>query len=495
MGKLGILACCVLLSACSGDSDDGPGPGPDIVAESTIVLTRANGVSGRQTVNVAIPMPAGLVTDERNVRITRGGAEIPAARRGLARYSDGSWRSIQVQFAADDSVTAVDFAAGVAGAAGGTMQPVSELVGDDGLPRVWATLSAAWLAQSGVVGPIVPRASIAGTPLDAWGGICDYTRWDTNAFISGSGSRDVWLFDRVTAMQRGYAFAGDMSAQRSAYREAELYRAGLTINSNGVATGLAVPDANDDLKYHYSQGMAIHYLLTGDDRFREGAEAVARRTFEHWRDPGYSGGDDFWTERHAGFALLASEWAAIVSDDAAATFAAASDTQVDAYLDMQERYPVGYTDREARCFAHSADAHGEGYGYNGCSPWMSGILADALDGYLRRVGGTRADRVRASLVKLGRIIARDGRDSSGRPVYWMGVGVDRDEADEYDEHWGESAYVVALAWHHGGRNDSSLRSVADALVAGTREQGEAGQLRSFNWQCRSAVMTPALLAQ
>ena len=38
-----------------------------------------------------------------------------------------------------------------------------------------------------------------------------------------------------------------------------------------------------------------------------------------------------------------------------------------------------------------------------------------------------------------------------------------------------------------------LRAAADQLVTGVRDRGEVGQLRSFNWQCRSAVMTPALL--
>jgi hypothetical protein len=75
----------------------------------------------------------------------------------------------------------------------------------------------------------------------------------------------------------------------------------------------------------------------------------------------------------------------------------------------------------------------------------------------------------------------------------MGVGTTQDIVDDYDEHWGESAYVVAMAWHHAGRTDTTLRRVADQLVAGLRSRGEAGQLRSFNWQCRSAVATPFFL--
>jgi hypothetical protein len=62
---------------------------------------------------------------------------------------------------------------------------------------------------------IVPQAAITGTPLDAWGGVCDYARWDTDAFVAGSASRDVWLFDRVTAMYRGYAITGALEPLRS----------------------------------------------------------------------------------------------------------------------------------------------------------------------------------------------------------------------------------------------------------------------------------------
>jgi hypothetical protein len=210
-------------------------------------------------------------------------------------------------------------------------------------------------------------------------------------------------------------------------------------------------------------------------------------------NPNYDGGDRFWTERHAGFALLAHEWALIVTDDQAQAISARAEADVTAYLADQASYPAGYTDPNARCFAHSATAHAEGYGYDGCSPWMSAILADALDQYARRIGGAREAQVRDSLAKLGRIVARDGRDATGKPFYWMGVGTTSDEIDDYDEHWGESAYVVALAYAATGKTEPALKQAADQLIAGLAAHGEVGQTRSFNWQCRSAVMTPALL--
>ena len=72
----------------------------------------------------------------------------------------------------------------------------------------------------------------------------------------------------------------------------------------------------------------------------------------------------------------------------------------------------------------------------------------------------------------------------------MGVGSGGDEIDPYDEHWGEVAYVVAMAWHWGGRTDPSLRTAADQLVAGTKAHATSPHIRSFNWQCRSAPATP-----
>jgi hypothetical protein len=349
---------------------------------------------------------------------------------------------------------------------------------------VWALLPARFLAQSGVAGPQVAEADVAGSPLDAWRKVCDYDRHNADAFISMMSDASVWLFDRGTALYRGYVRRGTRPVLESAYRETTLYRDG--IRGTGQSTRIGVPGKAEDLKYHYTQNLALHYLLTGDDRFRESAEDVALRAAALWPDPGYAGGADFWTERHAGFALLAYVWAMIVSDDRAAELRAKADAAVAATLAVQETYPRGYTDPDARCFAHSAEAHGEGYGYFGCSPWMSAILADGLDAYAAERGGAEAARARASLVKLGRIVAKSGRDTAGKPYYWMGVGVSRNEADPYEEHWGESAYVVALAHHHQGRTDAMLRQAALDLITGLRTRGTAPHMRSFNWQCRSA---------
>jgi hypothetical protein len=499
-----VVGCALvaLLGACGSTSDPtdptDPTMDPTDPTDPTIpeefVVHLVTTATGTQRINFAVPLSAGTQSDA-NLRIVAGTTELASARRVLATYADGSARSIQVQ--ADVDVDTYQTLSIQLHTASPTLDlvPVAQTLagtGNNVAPKVFVLLPTEVLTASSIAGPVAPRSAMVGTPLDAWSQLCDYAAWDTDAFlVNAAASRDVWLFDRVTAMYRGYAITGDVVPLRSAYREATIYQAGMTI-SNGVATNIAVPGAQTDLKYYYAQGMALHYLLTGDDRFREAAEAVSAKVATMW-DPNYDGTDEFWTERHAGFALLAHEWAAIVSDDKAPAIAARADAAVTAFLAAQMAPRYGQTDNEARCFAHTATAHGEDWGGNGCSPWMSAILADALDAHARRVGGDRAVAVRAALARLGRAIVKDGRDSTGRPLYWMGVGTSADQVDEYDEHWGESAYIVALAWNATGRTDAALKTAADSLVLGVRDRGEVGQVRSFNWQCRSSVMAPALL--
>ncbi len=488
-GALLPVACGISSTTTGGEGEAPENEDPALPEAPSRFEVALEGPAGLARVSFAIPLAPGALADAADVRIVAGGRELPAARRALASYPDGTPRSVLIQVDADPAETPVlEVELGVRGAGDLAAVPVSETLvgaGSDRVPRVWALLPAEALAASGVAGPVAPRGA---TPADeAWAALCDYERWDTDAFRAASSSSDVWLYDRVTAMYRGYAITGALGPLRSAYREAGIYRAGIKI-SNGVATAIGVPGASGDLKYHYSQGLALHYLLTGDDRYREAAEAISARVASLW-NPHYDGDDGFWTERHAGFALLAHEWALRVTDDRAGQIAGRADEAVDAFLDAQRAAPGA---PDARCFAHSAAAHGEPYGTVGCSPWMSAILADALDAYATRAGGTRAAEVREALARLGRALARTGRDGSGRPYYWMAVG-GSSKVDPYDEHWGESAYVIALAWRAGGRTEEALRDAAGELIAGLRARGEVGHLRSFNWQCRGAVMTPALL--
>ena len=457
-------------------------------------LVPQGGVSGLQRVNFAVPLAPGQLADAAAVTVRHEGQELAAALRGLAKHPNGSWRSVQIQVEleiAGETDLEVELGAAPGMAAIAEVPVVDTLIDDASGPRVWALLPAPWLSASGFAGPLATEAAAEGTAGAAWTSLCDYEAWGHDVFVGMMGQADVWLYDRGTIHYRGHARRGDLGTLRSAYLETTIYRNGLS--GGGADTEIGVPGKAGDAKYYYTQNLALHYLLTGDDRFRESAEDVAEAYAGMW-DPEYDGGDGFWTERHAGFALLAYVWAMNVSDDQTPLFRGFADAAVTAYIAVQETYPIGYADAGARCFAHSDVAADEDFGFFGCSPWLSAILADGLDQYATETPGAAGQGARDSLIKLGRIVARDGLDPGGKPFYWMNVGNSDGAVDDYDEHWGESAYVVAMAYHHDGGADPELAMTAEDIIAGLAAFGSVPHMRSFNWQCRSAVATPFLLA-
>ena len=484
-----------------GDGDptgDGDGDG-DGDAQIDITLEPQPGVVGMQRINFALPLPDGAETqDPPELGVLIGGEEQPLALRGLSRWPSGAWRSVQIQLDIDVAEAALTVDLAGAPSAALDLDPVQDtLVVPDGTegPRVWTLIDPAWLSASRVFGPL----DLESNSNDPWATLCDYDDWGLDAFLAAQASADVWLYDRPTALYRGHARQGDLETLRAAYIETAIYFAGMT--GMGDQVQIPVPAKQDDLKYHYTQGLAFHYLMTGDDRFRERAEDVGERLASMWPSPGYAGGDDFWTERHAGFALLGYVWAEIVSDDQSDEFATLADEAATAYAELIANDPSGGSAPPLgeRCFTHSADAHGEGFGTWGCSPWMSAILAEGIDVWARERDGAVDLDAGDMLISLGRSIALHGLDVDGKPTYWMGFD-GPSEIDDYDEHWGESAYVLAVAmwWDqllNPGSPDALLATATDDLTLGTASYGEIGQLRSFNWQCRAAPMTHALVTE
>ncbi|MBL8922565.1 MAG: hypothetical protein JNJ54_27180 [Myxococcaceae bacterium] len=470
----------------------------------TVTLSRANGVTGTQRVNLGLPLADGIApTTPIGVRV--GGAVVATYSRSLATYPSGNTRSFQVQFDAPPTALSADLELGTTAPAL-TPAAVDSLLQDEPLgtamvrtPRVWATLPASWLVTSTVAGRLVTNASLTTMPLNAWRLRCDHVGFGSSAFAPLMGTAGSWLYDRGTALYRGYVVTGGTGPLQSAYRETDLYRQRL------LASSTTPPST--DLKYNYTQNLALHYLLTGDDRFREAAETIANRTTVS----GYTGAisPSFWTERHAGFGLLANVYAARVSDDQAASFRTRADTILTNLVAIQNT-PLSLSSAPAakmldatyRCFAHTPQAHdlSEYVNLDGapatlvCSPWMSAIVAEGLEAWADDAPAPRRTLALEAIVRLGRrLVNPDNRNvSGGRPHYLLGID-GANAPDAWDEHWGEVAYVGAMAWHYSGRTDTTLRTNTMHYVTGFAADGVIGQLRSFNWQCRAAIATPYYL--
>ncbi len=483
----------------------GTAGGAQLPSTVALTLTPASGVTGTQRVNFGLPVPDGVAA-ATPVAVRIAGSVVATYARVLATYPSGNARSFQVQFDAPAGTTTAEVALGITAPAL-PATAVDALLQDEALatntvrtPRVWVTLPAAWLVASAVAGHLVTSASLTAAPLDAWKTKCNYTTYGTAAFAAGVGTAGSWLYDRGTALYRGYASTGALGPLQAAWRETDLYRQRLLASST-------VPPSSD-LKYVYTQNLALHYLLSGDDRFREAAETLANRS----PVSGYTGAisTGFWTERHAGFGLLANVWAARVSDDQAATFRARANTIVtnliaiqDAALNLASAPANKMLGATHRCFAHTPVAHDASEYVNldsatpatlVCSPWMSAIAADGLEAYADDADATRRSAALNAIVRLGRrlVSADDRAPATGRPHYLLGLD-GANAPDDFDEHWGEVAYVGAMAWHYSGRSDAALRADVQHYVDGFSTDGDIGQLRSFNWQCRSGLATPYYL--
>ena len=81
------------------------------------------------------------------------------------------------------------------------------------------------------------------------------------------------------------------------------------------------------------------------------------------------------------------------------------------------------------------------------------------------------------------------RESTGAGM--MDVKKALDEANGDAEKAMEIIRVKGLK----GATKREGRATAEGLVAGLAEFGTVPHMRSFNWQCRSAVATPHLLAR
>ena len=170
------------------------------------------------------------------MRVVHGAQELPAGRRGLASYADGSLRSVQIRFRpwTIEGETNVEVRLGESPTTEELdLVPVAATLiaegGEQG-PRVWAVLPAKWLSSSGVTGPQRPEADVTGKPPAAWAASsCDYAlrhRGLPRAGAAGTNGGGV-AFDRGTTMYRGYARRGDRHLE-SAYRETSLYRDRIT---------------------------------------------------------------------------------------------------------------------------------------------------------------------------------------------------------------------------------------------------------------------------
>jgi hypothetical protein len=495
-------------SPSKGNRPDAPGPdapgpvtpGPNTppplgALGGTVTVTlhpNHDSAVGRPIVAVfGVPFPRGLVADAgRLVVQDASGRELPShvepvltwRTLGATRPSDGSVRAalvhVEVELAADTPLQIrIDYDGertlelGEQPAASEDWVTIDEDDYDIELeePLVYATLPPEWLGECELRTMTTPAHS---DPSWEWfdDSLVNFAYTATNDLPSGMERIELedgepWLFDRTLTLFGVYARTGDVRWLRHAHRAARFYLANLS--------GEGYFDLKDgDLKYLYGASLLVDMILTGDARLIEPIQRIGELELE-W-DPSYRPSTPFFTERHQAYALLGALVAWEATGDPSQAERAQEIARVS--FELAANPPSGWS-RDG-CLLHTMNAHeGAGGARPVCSPWMSGLLADAVWRYYRQ----SLDRdALVFLASLGDFVAEHGvydgsEDGVEFLVPWYLVSSEYQYTDEGAwgdlEHTCDVAGVTARgAWAHAelGEDPAPLLHTTRELLAGCR---------------------------
>lgn len=385
-----------------------------------------------ERVSFGLPLPPGLLSDARRVRIVNDvGEEIAAAVRRLEPWriggDDGTIRSLLIQFSLDFSrrrTQKIKILFQRRQKDETTFVPIEKtLISADGLdgPRVLALLPADWLCDSLVVGQQTPASKSR-----------DYRQYDQFVEKNFPGSLNYlnskvyseWLFDRTTCYYKMYARTGDIKFLEAAYHCANFVR--LHTKMDGPDAGIFTLKG-PDLKYVYPRAMHIHYLLTGDERALRTGKIMAQYCVEH-QQPVYrpdlikpvplgvdpERGRNFWTLRHQGYGLLGILHGWEMTGDA--RYWSKARECVDAYYKHQLQPPDGRPpDGSLRQDWELYDPN-EATFKGATSAWMMALLLDPLFHYWTLTGDSRVSQI---VVKWCDFLDRQGIVSDGSKAYYV----------------------------------------------------------------------------
>jgi len=453
--------------------------------------------AGACVVSFGLPFGPGWIVDDARIRVAdERGRELAVYTRPLARWwSEGkgdSLRSALVQFelAFPDrtprTVTVTwDRARSQRRAAGvpvaetqitGHQDPPANstkyLAFDYRVPRVLALLPADWLCASLLAWQQVPVKQNAIAP---W--FDQHLEASFPGSLRNMAAKDfaAHLFDRPATYFKLYVRSGEARHLLAGLEAVDFYLQHLGED------GFFSLKAQGDVKYTFTEGFALAYLLTGDERFRTGIDRALKAWGTHQRIE-YKG-EGFWTERHHGFGMLAYLHAYEVTGEKA-------------YLEKAKRFfeaawslqthPLHGGEPDGS-WAHTGDSASEGGAEWVTSPWMSAFLTDAIWKYWMLTGDSRAP---ASLAMYAAYTLRNSIDPDGVEMLYLSVSPGHGEArgQSDDAHNMEGCYLLALGNYLTGGRDPAYRAAMDKLWPPMMKQDPNSTTRMFTWRFRETTM-------
>lgn len=451
-------------------------------ASMTVTLVPQAEPSAGAIVSFGVPFGPDVLSDDRKIRVLdEAGKEIAVHTEPLAHWwidaKKGSLRSVLVQFEAPASrkVTLAWDKARTASREKRTPTAETRTIKteegfDFHVPKVLALLPTDWLCASRVAWQQVPASENKAAP---WFDQHLNEQFPGSLPNIATKSVEAHLYDRPATYAKIYVRHGEEKHLLAALKANDFYLSKL--GEDGF-----FQLKKGDHKYVYSEGSAVMYLLTGDERYRDGV-LRALKSWALWKRIEYKG-QGFWTERHAGTGLAAYLHAYELTGDpeqlamAKRFFEAVYALQVSP-LDGKE--PDG-------AWLHTGESHGDGNGWT-TSPWMSALLMDSI-WKLWMITGER--RCPASLAMYARFVNTYAITPDRKGVYYMvnSPGRGKSEDPESPPHNMEACYVLALGyWLSGGTEKAYLETI-QTLWPPLMKDGANRPGRKFNWRFRETSM-------
>lgn len=403
---------------CCSNYDDSAGAAGE-TASLVLDVREYPGDGPAGLVSNAVPFKPGVLFDERFVRVMDAEVEIPIATRVLARWPrDNSIRSLLIQFEASARPYTLDIGMGRQ-----TPDRAFTPVTWD-LPARIFVLPAEYLSASLVFWEQKPLGQ-SGFPLWETKQLYYYPRIETIG--TSACVRDDQYYDAITTTYQLYARTGELkylvNARRWAlhHRRDQIYLDGPNIG-HPRCPGAYI----NNTRYTFPEGLISDYFMFGDEEDKRVSGIVVDNFYMPHADSFYYKAPNtrgWWTEREPAFSLIG-------------ILAHYQVTGESSYLDKVRQRVASLRqmqlDNGRRAWVHNLYDHDPSEGCSesdwGSSPWMSGLLLEALATYHKLTDDPAArESILMALDDLkGRYLATTGQWANvsyvylGCPVYTGG---------------------------------------------------------------------------
>jgi hypothetical protein len=473
---------------------------------SSVAVTLVPQVEAPATciVSFGLPFGPGWLADDSLIRVTdESGRELPTFTRPLARWPGdserGALRSVLVQFEVSFPTRLPRTVVVTWGEPRTAHRPLAtpitdtQVVLDEGpwdnsgrylalkyrCPRVLVVLPADWLCASLLAWQQVP---VKGNTIASW--FDEHLEASFADSLPNMSAADypAHLFDRPATYFKLYVRSGEERHLLAGLKAVDFYL------QHVGEDGFFDLKPERDVKYVFTEGFALAYLLTGDERYQEGIRRALKAWATHQRIE-YQG-EGFWTERHHGFGMLAYLHAYEVTGDP--LLLAKARRYFEAVWSLQTRPLHGGEPDGA--WLHTSQSHSDRSGGWITSPWMSAFLVDAIWKYWMLSGDPRCP---ASLAMYASFTFRHSLSEDGESLLYLasspGAGEGRPSSGT--SHNMEGCYLLALGDYLAcGREPRYLEAIGRLRQPMMSEDANS-PARKFTWRFRETSMLVWFLQQ